>query len=148
MDDGNKIKHLEMIEHIIDRMTSNCFKLKEWTMGLVAAVCAFAAAGNDNRFIFVAFIPIFCFWMLDSFYLTVERRYRKLYKKVIDTKERTDFSLDTSEFDPSKKYKCCIIKLFVLLWEIIKTMFSISTIVFYLPICVTTGIVIMMIFEI
>lgn len=34
----NKIKHLEMIEHIIERMAKNSFQLKTWTMTLVAAI--------------------------------------------------------------------------------------------------------------
>lgn len=64
-----KIKHLEMIEVIIERMAKNSFQLKGWSMTLIALVGAISAQGSDKRFILLAFIPIFGFWALDSFYL-------------------------------------------------------------------------------
>ena len=39
----NKIKHLEMIEAVIERMAKNSFQLKGWAMTLVAAVGALAS---------------------------------------------------------------------------------------------------------
>ena len=37
----NKLKHLDMIKAIIERMSKNCFQLKSWTMTLVVAVSAY-----------------------------------------------------------------------------------------------------------
>lgn len=42
MNMNNKIKHLEMIENIIERMSKNCFQLKSWTMTLVAGISVFS----------------------------------------------------------------------------------------------------------
>ena len=39
----NKIKHLEMIESIIERMAKNSFQLKAWAMALVTVVGALGA---------------------------------------------------------------------------------------------------------
>lgn len=139
----DKIKHLEMVEHVIDRIASNSSKLKEWTMGLVTAICAFAAVGNDKRFLLIAFIPIVCFWILDSFYLSIERKYCKLYQCIVDNEGSVDFSLDTRKITEKNNCDCPICKI----CEIANAMFSISTLVFYLPICVVTGIVIWTVFK-
>ena len=93
-----KIKHLEMIEAIIERMAKNCFQLKGWAMTLVALVGALASQGSDKKFMLFAFIPIIGFCLLDAFYLQQERRYRLLYKNVVDKNEDDiDFNLDTSQ---------------------------------------------------
>lgn len=93
-----KIKHLEMVELIIERMAKNSFQLKGWTMTLITIVGAISAQGSDKRFISLAFIPIIGFWLLDSFYLMQERKYKQLYKNIIEKdEEEIDFSLDTSK---------------------------------------------------
>lgn len=43
----NKIKHLEMIEAVIERMAKNSFQLKGWAMTLVAAVGALASGTSS-----------------------------------------------------------------------------------------------------
>ena len=78
----NKIKHLEMIESIIERMAKNSFQLKAWGMTLVTAVGALGAREADKRFMLLAFVPIIGFWLLDALYLRQERRYRALYRSV------------------------------------------------------------------
>lgn len=92
-----KVKHIEMIEDVIERMAKNSFQLKGWTMSLIALVGAISAQGSDKRFILLAFIPIIGFWLLDAYYLQQERKYKQLYKNVIEKEEnQIDFSLDTS----------------------------------------------------
>ena len=49
-----EIKHLEMIESVIERMGQNSFALKGWTMTLIFAICAFSAAGTERKFAIVA----------------------------------------------------------------------------------------------
>lgn len=67
-----KIKHIEMVEAIIERMARNSFQLKGWSMTLITLVGAISAQGSDKRFIVLAFIPNLGFWILDSFYLQQE----------------------------------------------------------------------------
>ena len=93
---ANKIKHLEMIEKIIERMAKNCFQLKGWAMTLVTIVGALGAKDSDKRFILIAFAPILGFWILDAYYLQQERRYKALYREVRNKDEnKIDFNLDT-----------------------------------------------------
>ena len=92
----NKIKHLEMIESIIERMGSNSFQLKGWAVTLVSIIGALASRETDKRFFLLAFIPLIAFWAIDAFYLQSERKYKELYKQVRTKKEEEiDFDMDT-----------------------------------------------------
>ena len=92
----NKIKHLEMIENIIERMGSNSFQLKGWAVTLVTVIGALAARETDRRFFLLAFIPLIAFWGIDAFYLQSERKYKELYKEVRAKKEEEiDFDMTT-----------------------------------------------------
>lgn len=91
-----EIKHLEMIESVIERMGQNSFALKGWTMSLIVAICAFSAAGTERKFALVAIVPIIVFWFLDSCYLQKERKYRELFKRVT-AHEATPFDMDVSK---------------------------------------------------
>ena len=113
-----KIKHLEMIEGVIERMGNNSFQLKGWTVTLVALVGALAAQGSDKRFFLIAFIPLFAFWFLDSYYLQLERKYEVLYKRVANKEEANiDFNLDINEIEYTEEemkridyWKCVLSK--------------------------------------
>jgi hypothetical protein len=95
----NKIKHLEFAQLAITRMAANSFLLKAWTVTLVAALFAFAAKDSNERFVFIAFLPVLAFWLLDGFYLHQERLYRALYDKIRTLPEdQIDYSMDTREF--------------------------------------------------
>lgn len=121
---NNKIKHLEMIENIIERMSKNCFQLKSWTMTLVAGISVFSSQNNDKRFILITLFPLFFFWILDSFYLQLERKYRLLYKHIIEKEEENiDFNLDLSQvqWTIDEMGKICFYK----------CLFSITEICFY-----------------
>ncbi len=105
----NKIKHLEMIESIIERMGSNSFQLKGWAVTLVTVIGAWAATGSDKRFFILAFIPLIAFWAIDAFYLQSERKYKELYKQVRSKREEEiDFDMDTSTIKTKRTgyWKC------------------------------------------
>jgi len=95
-----KMKHLEMIEGVIERMGNNSFQLKGWAVTLVALVGALASQGSDKRFFLLAFIPLIAFWFLDAFYLQMERKYKILYKNVSEKSEDAiDFNMDTRSIE-------------------------------------------------
>lgn len=113
MNAENKIKHLEMIQDVINRMASNSFLLKGWAVTLVSGIFALSAKDTDKLYFLVGYIPVIIFWGLDSYYLLQERLYRSLYEKVCSTKESSiDFSLKASKMEfGSKKnnYWDCVI---------------------------------------
>ena len=95
----NKLKHLELIQHVINRLANSSFYLKGWTVIFVAAVLGFATKDSQPLYIGVAFIPTFSFWGLDGYYLNQERLFRRLYDavRVMDNGE-IDFAMSTTSF--------------------------------------------------
>lgn len=94
-----KIAHLQMVQGIISRMAGNSFLTKGWSVTLVAALFALAAADTKPDFVYLAYFPAASFWSLDAFFLWQERLFRKLYDHVRALPaEKVDFSMDTSPF--------------------------------------------------
>ncbi|WP_282020151.1 hypothetical protein [Planomicrobium okeanokoites] len=98
--DENKMRHLEFIQNVISRMAQNSFLLKGWTVTLVSALFIFANTKDiDNSYLIVAYIPIFFFWILDSYFLHEEKLFRKMYDSVrIKLEKDIDFEMNPSIF--------------------------------------------------
>ena len=99
----NKRKHLEFIQGVITRMNTNSFMIKGWVIILVSALFALAAKDSNKLYVFLTYIPIPLFWILDGFYLSRERQFRELYKKVAGLEEKdVDFMMNIKEYDKGK----------------------------------------------
>ena len=106
-----KIKHLEMIQGIINRMANNSFLLKGWSVILVSALFALTAKDSNKTFILLAYFPALAFWILDGYFLQQERLFRKLYDKAREMKnEDIDFSMDTSIVEKDCWFCVCFSK--------------------------------------
>ena len=94
-----KIKHLELIQSVINRMASNSFLLKGWAVTLVSALFVLADKQAKPQFILIAYIPIAAFWILDGYYLSLERKFRDLYNDAIKESTKVPLmSLDTKSY--------------------------------------------------
>ena len=90
----NKRHHLLMIQGIIDRMGRNSFSLKEWSIGIMIAIFAFAGK-NTHKAVIITIIPLVVFWFLDAYYLMLERKFRALYDDVrLNDEDKIDFSMN------------------------------------------------------
>ncbi|PSU01298.1 hypothetical protein [Photobacterium iliopiscarium] len=78
----NKVKHLEFIQAVITRMNTNSFQIKGWCITIASALLAIYASNKNELFILIAIAPTFIFWLLDSYYLMQERKFRGLYKDI------------------------------------------------------------------
>lgn len=128
----SKIKHLEMIQGIITRMGTNSFMLKGWAVTLVAGLFALSAKDSDDTYFIIAYMPTVFFWILDSYYLLQERKYRVIYDKVReDTIPDYNFSMEwnkeTMNTDKTHWFNCFI---------------SISEALFYVPLVFIIALVI------
>lgn len=95
----SKLKHLEMIQGVINRMAGNSFLLKGWSVTLISALFALAAKDTNQLFIYLAYFPCVAFWSLDGFFLWQEKMYRKLYEEVAKKKlDEIDFSLNANTY--------------------------------------------------
>ena len=93
-----KLKHLEFIQGVINRLSTNSFLLKGWSVVLVSALFALSANKSNVRFIMLAYIPSIIFWGLDGYFLSIERIYRRYYESVrMKDPEDIDFSMDTDD---------------------------------------------------
>ena len=94
-----KLTHLQLVQAVITRMGSNSFLLKGWSVTLVAALFALAAAKTELRFVLLAYFPAIAFWLLDGYFLNQERLFRALYDHVRGVEEAdVNFSMDTSPY--------------------------------------------------
>lgn len=84
----NKLKHLEFIQGVINRLASNSFHMKGWSVVLVAAILVLLAREGRLDAAFIAFGPALVFWGLDGYFLWQERLYRALYDHVRTLDER------------------------------------------------------------
>ena len=92
-----KLKHLEFIQKTIERMATNTFLLKGWSLTLTTALIAVSVKEQNIKFLFISILPIFVFWFLDSYYLKQEKMFRRLYDEVrIKEEKNIDFSLKTN----------------------------------------------------
>ena len=129
-----KIRYLEMIQGIINRMAGNSFALKGWAVTLISGIFVLAGKVTDKMYFLVAYIPVVVFWFLDAYYLLQERLYRALYEKVrrINNEKDIDFSLKatSNEFESDKNCFC-------------SCLFSKTILGFYAPLAVVcTGIIV------
>jgi len=99
----NKLKHLEFLQLVITRMSVNSFLVKGWSVTLVAAMFAFAAKDANARYGWITLVVIIVFWILDGYYLSLERQYRELYD-VIRVKDANaiDFDMNASMYDKGR----------------------------------------------
>lgn len=104
-----KLKHLEMIQGIINRMAGNSFFLKGWSVTLISALFALAAKDSNQLFLYLAYFPCAAFWSLDGYFLWQERMYRKLYQDVANKNVGAiDFDMNATKFKNEIKSWFCV----------------------------------------
>ena len=80
----SRIRYLEAIQRVIDRLSNTSFILKGWAVSLVAGLMALAASGTNHGYVLVAYIPTVVFWLLDAYFLMMERQYRQFFEENMD----------------------------------------------------------------
>lgn len=100
--------HLQFIQGVITRMNSNSTNMKGWMVAIVSAMLALYANSSNVLYIWIAIFPTLLFWLFDTYYLRLERQYRKLYNKVISN----DSTLVPFEMNASKEKVCFFATLF------------------------------------
>lgn len=81
------IKWVDLIEECIKRMANNSLQIKKWAIALVLAVIALIPESSiiaPKKIVVSVEIGIVAFWVLDSYYLMLERLFRDKYKNIIE----------------------------------------------------------------
>ena len=94
-------QHLTFIQDVITRMNSNSFSLKGLMIAVVAALSALFAGNYDRAtgviYLSIAVLLVVVFWLLDAYYLKMERRYRLLYDDAVAGKAEP-YAMDASGY--------------------------------------------------
>ena len=65
-----KLKHLEIIQGVISRMSNHSFLVKGWSITLASGIVAAVATQSfDHSFILFAYFTAASFWSLDGYFL-------------------------------------------------------------------------------
>ena len=94
-------KEIELIQSCIERMAHNSFIVKGWALSIFAGVTAITKGENLSDIILLIFttgIPFICFWILDTYFLQTERRFRNLYSERM-VKRNSDDATGLFELD-------------------------------------------------
>ena len=92
-----KLKHLELIQGVINRLAADSFRIKGWAVVLVGALLVLVVREDRAALAAIGFIPVALFWGLDAYFLWQERLFRALYDHVrLLPPDEIDFSMDAS----------------------------------------------------
>ena len=92
-----KLKHLEFIQGVINRLASDSFRLKGWAVVLVAALFVLLIGQGRVELAAIGIVPVLLFWGLDGYFLWQERLFRALYDHVRGLENgQVDFSMKTN----------------------------------------------------
>ena len=115
------VKHLEMIQAVIDRLGRNSFWVKSWSIILIVAAMILIAKQDIQTpyFVLVLILPALGFWSLDGYFLWQERLFRQVYGE-IRVQSDTDFEMNPTKH--KNKPQCSWFSAF----------FSLTLVIFYI----------------
>jgi len=81
--DSYELETIGTIQHIINRMATNSFIIKGWTVAVLGIILLL----NGTRYqASIAVFALLVFWYLDAYFLRQKKTYRTLYNEIIDNK--------------------------------------------------------------
>ncbi len=87
--------HLSIIQFVIQRMTTNSSSCKAWCITVVSAILVIVADKGKSQYAYIAIIPNILFFVLDTYYLTLEKMFRNSYNDFI--KKLHENKIDSSD---------------------------------------------------
>lgn len=84
------IAHIEMMQGIINRLAEISARCKEWCFTFIGALLVILLSVDSTpnpRFIIIPYVIVVLFYILDSYYLGLERSMRSNYQDFLDSIE-------------------------------------------------------------
>ena len=126
------VEHLKMTQAVINRLGSNSFLVKSWSMTIIVAAMVLIAKPDMQNpyFVLVLIVPVFGFWILDGYFLWQERLFRKVYG-AIRVQSDTDFEMNPMKHrnEPKCSWLSAIFSLTLVLFYLIEILFIIGVFV-------------------
>jgi hypothetical protein len=104
---ADRIKHLELISAIISRMGANAFLLKAWSVVIAAAIFTISAKNDDRYAPLIVIFTSAALWVIDAYYLALERQFRSMFQAVAKSTGPADFQMDRLPFNTGRATWCC-----------------------------------------
>lgn len=75
--------HITILQSVINRMATNSASCKAWCITIVSAILVLVADKNNSNLSLLATIPTLLFFMLDGYYLGLEKGFRAAFNNFI-----------------------------------------------------------------
>lgn len=103
--------HLSILQGVIERMASNSTSSKTWCITVVSAILVVVADKGKPDYALLAFIPTVLFLALDSYYLALEKGFRKSYNKFVEKVHSSELTpKDLYSVSPSGNSKALLVE--------------------------------------
>lgn len=116
-------QHINILQNIITRLANNSVNCKQWCLAITAAVFSILASNKQISNCKYAVFPIITCWILDAYYLCMERAFRNNHKKFIEKLHSHNLQF-TDLYNLKRKSITC--------HQMLKALFSVSVFLFYL----------------
>jgi len=123
------IKHIEILQENITRMAGNSAACKTWAIPVITGIVAFSIEKLCIP-IWVSLIPAIMFFLLDSFYLGLERHFINQQLEFVSKLSNNTIGIQDIFIIKSKR------NIWIHLKFMLSGMVSFSTAIVYLPIIV------------
>jgi hypothetical protein len=114
--------HLSILQSVIQRMATNSGSCKAWCITLVSAILVVVADKAKASYALIAAVPTILFFVLDAYYLALERGFRASYRAFIR-------KLHSGGVAPEDLYE--VSPEGALIWTFFRSIFSFSIWPFY-----------------
>lgn len=106
--------YISLLQDAINRMATNSANCKTWLITLIAAILALQITADDLRgILWIALGLIILFYILDSYYLSLERKFRRLEKAFVNKEKGENapnteiYSFDINSVKDEDTTVCC-----------------------------------------
>ncbi len=83
------IEELKILQGVINRMAQNSLECEKWTLALAVGVLSLKIEAISHLY-GVLGVLLACFYLLDAYYLMLERLFREQYEWLIKNRLKTD----------------------------------------------------------
>lgn len=81
------LKEIDIIQSCINKVEQNSFIIKGWSVSIVAVILTLTPDNLNRQFVSAVLAVItLAFWLLDAFFLRVDRLYRWKYDWVVNNR--------------------------------------------------------------
>ena len=77
--------HIEIMLDVVNRIAANSRSCKVWCITIVSAILALVSRTENSAHVLLALVPAVLFLILDTYYLALERGFRRSYDEFVDT---------------------------------------------------------------